>query len=170
MGRWWQSEWPGAETRSISCALSSSRRGPPNRTWSWTRMPWRDKCVHTQFTCSLTLQSEIHSAGRWFSLFVFLYYWKLSVFWVVLTCSLSVSLPAAEGAAESIGWHGGTVSLLSRSLPPGEQDPGSGRTATEGGKVQCNSRWHSRWRSFSHSVLLHKLNTSVFDLIGVNQG
>lgn len=63
---------------------------------------------------------------------------RLSVFWIVLTCSLSVSVPAAEGAAESCGWHGGPVSLLSRSLPAGEQDPGSGRAPTEWGKVQCN--------------------------------
>lgn len=43
--RWWRTAWVAAETRLTSCAQNSCRRDPPNRTWSWTRAPWRDRCV-----------------------------------------------------------------------------------------------------------------------------
>lgn len=45
--RWWLTAWAAAETRLNSCARSSCRRDPPNKTWSWTRAPWRDRYVHT---------------------------------------------------------------------------------------------------------------------------
>lgn len=59
--RSWQTEWAGAEIRSISCAPSWCRKGPPNRTWSWTKMPWRDKYAHvnTHIWCLGALQCEI---------------------------------------------------------------------------------------------------------------
>lgn len=43
-----------------------------------------------------------------------------------LSGALSVLMLAAEGAAESSGRHGGSVSLLDGGLAAGEQDPGPG--------------------------------------------
>lgn len=45
-------------------------------------------------------------------------------------CCLSLCVPAAEGTEESHCRHRGSVSILSRSLPAGEQDSRVGRTTT----------------------------------------